>query len=146
MREKENEEVGGVKKEDVKQLIEQQFNINGGVQIIVQRGATPVIHIHADKDERAIEEEVEASIEVVELSKEDEELLLPVFKGSRENLRQFFAEVQGITPQQVAAKVNAWIGDGRICNEQNMKNLWRVLNNKKIYTLTYQAWNHIVRS
>ena len=82
MREKENEEVGGVKKEDVKQLIEQQFNINGGVQIIVQRGATPVIHIHADKDERAIEEEVEASIEVVELSKEDEELLLPVFKGS----------------------------------------------------------------
>ena len=46
---------------------------------------------------------------VAALEKEDEEMLLPIFKGSRENLRQFFAEVQGITPQQVAAKVNAWM-------------------------------------
>ena len=98
-----------------------------------------------DESEEA-REAAESNVAEVMLTVEDEEMLLPMFKGNRENLRQFFAEVQGITPQQVAAKVNAWIGDGRICKEQNMKNLWRVLNNKKIYTLTYQAWNHIVRS
>ena len=79
------------------------------------------------------------------LEKEDEEMLLPIFKGSRENLRQFFAEVQGITPQQVAAKVNAWIGDKKICKECTMKNLWRVLKENGIYTHTYQAWNKQVK-
>ena len=136
----ENEATGYIK-------IEKLIKIEAGA--VYNDGGNVTVNVYgkeqAKKSPEGLQQEATKS-EVAALEKEDEELLLPIFKGSRENSRQFFAEVQGITPQQVAAKVNAWIGDGRICNEQNMKNLWRVLNNKKIYTLTYQAWNHIVRS
>ena len=147
LREKENEERDEEeKKEEVTQLIEQQFNISGGQQIIVQKGANPVIHIHNDKDERAIEEKKEALSEAAALEKEDEELLLPVFKGSRENLRQFFAEVKGATPEQIYNKINAWIGDGRIANKFNMRNFHEILKKMKIFTRSYQALNeHIIR-
>ena len=146
LREQENEEGEEEKKEEVTQLIEQQFNISGGQQIIVQKGANPVIHIHVDKDERAIEEKKEALSEAAALEKEDEELLLPVFKGSRENLRQFFAEVQGAEPEQVTNKLNAWIVDGKIAKKFNIKNLWEILYKMKIYPYTYEAMNkHVMR-
>lgn len=84
--------------------------------------------------------------EVAALEKEDEELLLPIFKGSRENLRQFFAEVKGATPEQIYNKINAWIGDGRIANKFNMRNFHEILKKMKIFTRSYQALNeHIIR-
>ena len=82
---------------------------------------------------------------VAALEKEDEEMLLPIFKGSRENLRQFFAEVQGTAPIYITAKVNQWIDDGRICKECTMKDLWIVLKDMGIYKRTYQTWNKQVK-
>lgn len=137
LREKENEERDEEeKKEEVTQLIEQQFNISGGQQIIVQKGANPVIHIHADKENLSCE---------TGLSKEDEVLLLPIFKDNIKMLRTFFSEAEGATPPQITAKVNVWIEDGRIRKKRNMKDLWRILNEKGIYTRTYQTWNKQVK-
>ena len=87
----------------------------------------------------ATSEEAEAK-----LTTEDEELLLPIFKGNRENLQQFFAEVKGAAPTRITANVNVWIEDGRIC-KMNMKNLWRILKEKGIYNRTYQNWNTQVK-
>lgn len=83
---------------------------------------------------------------VAALEKEDEEMLLPIFKGSRENLRQFFTEVKGATPEQIYNKINAWIGDGRIANKFNMRKFHEILKKMKIFTRSYQALNeHIIR-
>lgn len=113
------------------------INMTGGIFI---RNIEHVEHLHAvpEKEEK---EEVAACEEAeVKLTVEDEEMLLPIFKGSRENLQQFFAEVKGLGPTRITAQVNRWIVDGRI-NKMNMKNLWRILKEKEIYTRTYQAWN-----
>lgn len=91
-------------------------------------------------------ENEEAASEVEGLTVEDEEMLLPLFKGDRKMLRQFFAEVQGAAPEQVTAKMNAWIGDGRIAKKFNMKNFWETLYKKGIYPYSYEAMNkHVIR-
>ena len=76
---------------------------------------------------------------------EDEELLLPIFKGDRENLQQFFAEAKGATAKQVTSKVNAWVDNGMIVKGFNTKDLWRVLHKMNIYPYTYSAWNQRVK-
>lgn len=81
----------------------------------------------------------------VKLAVEDEEMLLPMFKGNRENLRQFFAEVWGLRPTQITAQVNEWVKDGRISKECTMKDLWSTLKKMELYGKTYQAWNKQVK-
>ena len=158
LREQENEEGEEEKKEEVTQLIEQQFNISGGQQIIVQKGANPVIHIHNDNDNDNDNEndgplrpaQGKLSSPQVDgnggLTVEDEEMLLPMFKGNRENLRRFFAEVQRAEPKQIHNKINVWIGDGRIRKEFKMKNFWRVLYYMNFYPYSYETLNkHVTR-
>ena len=90
-------------------------------------------------------ENEEAASEVEGLTVEDEMLLLPIFKDDIKMLRTFFSEAEGATPPQITAKVNVWIEDGRIRKNRNMKDLWRILNKKGIYTRTYQTWNKQVK-
>ena len=91
--------------------------------------------------EEAAGEEAEGKLAV-----EDEEMLLPVFKGSRENLRQFFAEAQGAAPEQIHNKINAWKGDGRMTKKFNIKNLWKILCKLEIYPYNYNTLNkHVMR-
>ena len=97
-----------------------------------------------DESEEA-REAAESNVAEVMLTVEDEEMLLPMFKGNRENLRQFFAEVRGLRPTQITAQVNEWVKDGRISKECTMKDLWSTLKKMELYGKTYQAWNKQVK-
>ena len=136
----ENEATGYIK-------IEKLIKIEAGA--VYNDGGNVTVNVYgkeqAKKSPEGLQQEATKS-EAAALEKEDEELLLPVFKGSRENLRQFFAEVQGAEPEQVTNKLNAWIVDGKIAKKFNMKNLWEILYKMKIYPYTYEAMNkHVMR-
>lgn len=136
----ENEATGYIK-------IEKLIKIEAGA--VYNDGGNVTVNVYgkeqAKKSPEGLQQEATKS-EVAALEKEDEELLLPIFKGSRENLRQFFAEVQGAEPEQVTNKLNAWIVDGKIAKKFNIKNLWEILYKMKIYPYTYEAMNkHVMR-
>lgn len=89
--------------------------------------------------------EGEEAERLVEMTKEDECRLLPLFKGDIHNLRQFFGEAKKSEPVQIIANVNSWIANGKISTEFKMKDLWKALNDLNIYKHSYQSWNKQVK-
>ena len=105
-----------------------------------ERGQEVRERAEAEKGEA---ERADAACEEAEvmLAVEDEEMLLPMFKGDRENLRQFFAEVRGAKPEQIYNKINAWKGDGKMAKKFNVSKFHDVLKKMEIYIQSYQALN-----
>lgn len=92
--------------------IEKYIKIEAGA--VYNDGGNVTVNVYGKGDEKK-EAEVKREnplSEEVKLTVEDEEMLLPIFKGSRENLQQFFAEVKGLGPTRITAQVNRWIVDG----------------------------------
>ena len=67
--------------------------------------------------------------------------LLPVFKGSEENVRTFLKTIDGADPTDITRLVNNGVRKGDINPDCKNKNLWQVLHDYDYYTKSLANWN-----
>ena len=67
--------------------------------------------------------------------------LLPIFKGSDENVRRFLDLIKDATPTKITALVNEWIREKLIDPHYRHKPLWEILNQHGHYSKSLTNWN-----
>lgn len=71
--------------------------------------------------------------------------LKPMFFGAEEEVRSFLLEIRGMKPKQITARVNQLVGEKKLSEISCHRDLWKVLHDCGIYTLTESNWNQQVR-
>ena len=71
--------------------------------------------------------------------------LKPMFFGSEEEVKSFLLWIQGMKPKQITARVNQLVGEKKLSEISCHRDLWKVLHDCGIYTLTESNWNQQVR-
>ena len=67
--------------------------------------------------------------------------LLPVFKGSEENVQRFLTAIRDAKPTKITAVVNEWVAQKLIDPRLRHKRLWEALNQNGLYCKSVANWN-----
>ena len=119
------------------QSIEQQFNISGGQQVIVQRGANPTINIYSDKQPEIQKEAEEDGVE-------PDKALLSVFMGDRQEMERYLKAIEGATDVQVASITKDFVKRRKISEVSKNKTLYDILKARGLYSCTYDNWRKMI--
>ncbi len=122
------------------------FNIktNYGPNIEVNEGG--VVNLHQDRHGlwATIEAEEAQIVNEVEDQTNDETIvnkLKPIFYGVEDDAREFLSAIRGMKPTEITETVNIYVAKKKISEKSCHHDLWKVLNDCKLYNRTESNWN-----
>ena len=71
--------------------------------------------------------------------------LRPIFYGNEEEAKAFLVSIQGMKATQITDKVTRLVGDKKITDRSNHRNLWKVLHDNGYYNRSESNWNQQVK-